>query len=44
MAEKIMYIPNDDTQNCPFDRLQIEVEMFRHSTHQSKFNKSPQSW
>ena len=38
-----MYIPNDYTQNWPFYRLQLVVEMFRHSTwwtNQSKF-KSP---
>ena len=32
MADKFMYIPNDDTQNYPFRRLQLVVETFRHST------------
>ena len=45
MADKLMYIPNDDTQNYPFCRLQLLVKMFGHSTFrtkQSKFNnKSP---
>ena len=26
MTVKLMYIPNDDTQNCPFCKLQIVVE------------------
>ena len=26
IAEKLMFILNDDTQNCPFCRLQKEVE------------------
>ena len=40
-----MYIPNEDTQNYPFFRLRLVVEMFGQSTlwtDQSKFNKSPQ--
>ena len=32
MADKLMYISNDDTQNYPFSRLQLVVEMFGHST------------
>ena len=32
LADKLMYIPNDDTQNNPFCRLQLVVEMFGHST------------
>ena len=32
IADKFMYIPNDDTQNYPFCRLQIVVETFEHST------------
>ena len=43
MADKLMYIPNEDTQNILFYRLQL-VETFRHSTegtNQSKFSKSP---
>ena len=45
MADELMYIPNDDTQNYPFRRLQLEVETFEHFTqltNQSKLNKSPQ--
>ena len=26
MADKLMYIPNDDTQNYPFCRLKLVVE------------------
>ena len=32
MAYKLMYIPNDDTQNYPFCRLKLVVEMFEHPT------------
>ena len=32
MAEKLMYIPNDDTQNYPFYKLQFVVKTFGHST------------
>ena len=32
MADKLVYIPNDDTQNFPFCRLKLVVEMFEHST------------
>ena len=41
MANKLMYTPNDDTQNYPFSRLQLEVETFGHSTNQNlmKFPK-----
>ena len=28
MADKLIYIPNDDTQNYPLCRLQLEVETF----------------
>ena len=45
MAEKVMYIRNDDTQNYHFCSLQLVVEWFGHSTkltNQLKFNKSPQ--
>ena len=41
MADKFMYIPNDDAQNQPFCRLNLVVETFGHSTkwiNQSKFN------
>ena len=30
MADKLMYILNDDTQNNPLCRLQLVVETFRH--------------
>ena len=46
MTDKLVYIPNDDTQNYPLCRLQLVVEeTFGHLsklTNQSKFNKSPQ--
>ena len=29
MADKLMYIPNDYTQNFPFCRLQLVVETFK---------------
>ena len=32
MADKLRYIPNDDTENYPFCRLQLVVETFEHST------------
>ena len=32
MAYKLIYIPNDNTQNYPFCRLLLEVETFKHST------------
>ena len=33
MADKLMYyIPNDETQNFPFRRLQLSVETFEYST------------
>ena len=47
MADKLMYIHNDDTQNYPFCGLQLMVEMFGCSTewtNQSKFNTSPQGF
>ena len=31
MADKLMYIPNDDTQNSIFCKLQLLVEIFGHS-------------
>ena len=43
MADKIMYIPNVDTQNYPFCRFQLVVEMIEHLTYwtiQSKLNKA----
>ena len=32
MADQLMYIPDDVTQNYPFYRLQLVVETFGHST------------
>ena len=40
MADKLMYIPNNDTRNYPFCGLQLMVETFRHSTNQNSL-KSP---
>ena len=28
MAEKLMYIPNDNTQNYPLSKLQLAIETF----------------
>ena len=36
-------VPNDDTQNYPFYRLQLVVVTFKHLNNQPKFNESPQS-
>ena len=33
MADKLMYIPNDDTQNNPFCTLQIVVKAYEDSTN-----------
>ena len=32
MTDKLMYIPNDNTQNYLFCRLQLVVETFGHAT------------
>ena len=32
MADKLMYIPNDDAQKYPFCKLQLVVKTFKHST------------
>ena len=40
MADKWMYIPNDDTQNYPLCRKQLVVETL--DTNQSNLIKSPQ--
>ena len=32
MDDKLLYIPNDETQNYTFCRLKLVVEMFEHST------------
>ena len=47
MAHKLIYIPNDATQNSLFCRLQLVVETSGQLTiraKQTKFNKSPQSY
>ena len=45
MADKLLYIPNEDTQNYPFCRLQLVVLTFGHSEmNLSNFYKSPQSF
>ena len=44
MADKSMYIPNDDTHSFFFCRLKFVVETFEHSTlltNQKKFTKVP---
>ena len=44
MADKLMYIPNDDRQNYLMCRLKVVVETFEHSTklaNKSKFTKVP---
>ena len=44
MADKLMYIPNDNTQNCPFCNVKLVVETFEQATkysNQSKFTKVP---
>ena len=33
MANKLMYIPNDDTDNYTFCRVQLVVETFGYTTH-----------
>ena len=38
MADKFMYIPNDDTQNYPFCTLPLVVETFGHSTKSTNQN------
>ena len=42
MADKLMYIPNDDTNNYPFCRLKLVVETFEYTT-ESTNQKSPKS-
>ena len=39
MANKLMYIPNDDTQNCPFCKLKLLVETFEHPTFNTNQTK-----
>ncbi len=33
MADKLIYIPNDDTKKYPFCRFKLVVETFEHSTY-----------
>ena len=33
MADKLMYTPNDDSQNYPFCRLNLVVKTFEHLTY-----------
>ena len=41
----MIYIPNDDTQNNPFCRLQLVIEMFGHSTlWTNQFDESPKNY
>ena len=35
IADKLMYIPSNDTQNYPFCRLQLVVETFNEPTNQN---------
>ena len=35
MADKFMYIPNDDTQNYPFCSVKLGVETFEHSNYKT---------
>ena len=47
MADKLIYIPKDDTQNYPFCKLQLVVETFGHSTkwaNQTKFKSLWGGW
>ena len=41
MADKLIYIPNVDTQYYPFCRLKLEVETFVHSTSNKPINSNP---
>ena len=40
MAEKLMYIPNANTQNCLFYKLQLVIETFGHSTNKLTIKNS----
>ena len=40
MADKLIYKPNDDTQNYPFCRLQILVKTFGHLTKETENQNS----
>ena len=44
MSDKLMKIPNDDTQNYPFCRLKLVIKSFEHATiwtSQLKFTNVP---
>ena len=41
MTDKLMYIPNDYTQNYPFCRLKIVVETLNLMKQPIKFTKVP---
>ena len=43
MADKLMYIRNDDSQNYRFCRLKLVVETFEHSTYWINQTKLPYS-
>ena len=40
MANKLIYIPNDDTENYPFYSLQTVVETIGHSMNQPNSNQN----
>ena len=41
MADKLMYIPHDGTQNFPFCRLKLMVKTIEHSTLLTNQSNSP---
>ena len=44
MAHELIYIPNEDTQDCPVYRLQLVVEAVGHTTtnnHQNSLMNQP---
>ena len=41
MADKSMYIPNDETHNYPFCILKFVVETFEHLTYLTNQSKVP---
>ena len=43
MADKFMYIPNDDTQNHPLCILQLVVETFKHTQLNEPRKKVPET-
>ena len=40
MADKCMYIPNDDTQNNPFCRIKLVFETFKHPLNKPAYQNS----